>query len=101
MEQERKHAAEHEAKDKLVEELVKRNELDVPEALVNGRSIFAWSADCGRCSQQGMRTEDIKKMDFERLRAGQREQALSDVKAQLLLEKVAEEEKIEVSERGD
>jgi trigger factor len=48
---------------------------------------------------QGMRAEDIKKMDFERLRVGQRQQALNDVKAQLLLEKVAEEEKIEVTDQ--
>ena len=45
---------------------------------------------------QGMRPEDMKKMDLARLRAGQREQALNEVKASLLLEKIADEEKIEV-----
>ena len=38
------------------------------------------------------------KSDLDRLRAGQREQALQEVKAALLLEKIATEEKIEVSE---
>ncbi len=33
-----------------------------------------------------------------RLRAGQREQAVQEVKASLLLEKIAEEEKIEVGD---
>ena len=42
--------------------------------------------------------EDIKKMDLNRLRVGQREQALQEVKASLLLDKIAEEEKIEVSD---
>ena len=37
-------------------------------------------------------------MDFNRLRAGQRDQALQEVKASLLLDKIAEEEKIEVSD---
>ena len=97
MEQERKHAAEHEAKDKLVEELVKRNELEVPESLVDRQVDIRLERGLRALTQQGMRPEDIKKMDFERLRVGQREQALSDVKAQLLLEKVAEEEKIEVT----
>jgi trigger factor len=97
MEQERKHAAEHEAKDKLVEELVKRNELEVPEALVERQVDIRLERGLRALTQQGMRPEDIKKMDFERLRVGQREQALGDVKAQLLLEKVAEEEKIEVT----
>jgi trigger factor len=45
---------------------------------------------------QGMRSEDIKKMDFNRLRAGQRDQALQEVKASLLLEKVADQENIAV-----
>ena len=35
---------------------------------------------------------------MNRLRAGQRDQALQEVKASLLLEKIAEEEKIEVSD---
>ena len=47
---------------------------------------------------QGMKAEDIKKMDLNRLRVGQREQALQEVKASLLLDKIAEEEKIEVSD---
>ena len=98
MEQERKHAAEHESKDKLVEELVKRNELEVPEALVERQIDIRLERGLRALQSQGMRAEDIKKMDFERLRVGQREQALNDVKAQLLLEKVAEEEKIEVTD---
>ena len=47
---------------------------------------------------QGMKAEDLKKMDLQRLRAGQRERALQEVKASLLLEKIAEEEKIEVGD---
>jgi trigger factor len=42
--------------------------------------------------------EDMKKMDLPRLRAGQRDQAVQDVKSSLLLERVAELEKIEVGE---
>jgi trigger factor len=45
-----------------------------------------------------MRPEDMKKMDFARLRAGQREQAVQEVKASLLLDRIAEEEKIEVAD---
>ena len=99
MEAERKHAVEHEAKDKLVAELVKRNELEVPEALVEHQIDIRLERGLRALTQQGMRAEDIKKMDFERLRVGQRDQALHDVKASLLLEKVAEEEKIEVTDQ--
>jgi trigger factor len=45
-----------------------------------------------------MKMEDLKKMDLPRLRAGQREQAVQDVKSSLLLERVADLEKIEVSD---
>jgi trigger factor len=37
-------------------------------------------------------------MDFGRLRAGQREQAVREVKSALLLEKIADAERIEVSD---
>jgi len=47
---------------------------------------------------QGMRTEDMKRMDFDRLRLGQREAALREVKASLILEQIADEEQIEVSD---
>jgi trigger factor len=45
-----------------------------------------------------MRAEDMKKMDFSRLRAGQREAAAREVKASLLLEKIADQERIEVTD---
>ena len=42
--------------------------------------------------------EDMKKMDLPRLRAGQRDQAVQDVKSSLLLERIAEMEKIDVGD---
>ncbi len=98
MEQERQHTAERESKDKLIAELVKRNEFEVPEALVEHQIDIRLERGVRALAAQGMRTEDIKKMDFARLRTGQRDQAVQDVKAALLLEKIAEEEKIEVSD---
>ena len=98
MEAERKHEAEHAAKDKLVEELVKRNDFEVPEALVDRQIDVRLERGLRALAAQGMRQEDLKKMDLNRLRAGQRDQALQEVKASLLLEKIAEEEHIEVSD---
>ena len=98
MESERKHAAEHQAKDKLVAELVKRSEFEVPEALVDRQIDVRLERGLRALAAQGMKAEDIKKMDLNRLRVGQREQALQEVKASLLLDKIAEEEKIEVSD---
>ena len=96
MEAEKKHNAEREGKDKLVAELVKRNDFEVPEALVEHQIDVRLERGLRALAAQGMKSEDMKKMDLNRLRAGQRDQAVQEVKAALLLEKIAEEEKIEV-----
>jgi trigger factor len=98
MEGEKRHTAERESKDKLVAELVKRNEFEVPESLVDRQIDLRLERGLRALAAQGMKMEDLKKMDLPRLRAGQREQAVQDVKSSLLLERVADLEKIEVSD---
>jgi trigger factor len=98
LEAEKKRAAEHAAKDKLIEELVRRNDFPVPEALVDRQVDVRLERGLRALAAQGMRTEDMKKMDFSRLRAGQREAALREVKASMILEQIADKEKIEVTD---
>jgi trigger factor len=98
LEAEKKHTAEHAAKDKLIEELVDRNDFQVPDALVDRQVDVRLERGLRALAAQGMRAEDMKKMDFSRLRAGQREAAAREVKASLLLEKIANQEKIEVTD---
>ena len=95
---ERQHSAEREAKDKLVAELVRRNDFEVPEALVDRQIDLRLERGLRALAAQGMKMEDMKKMDLQRLRAGQRDQAVQDVKSSLLLGRIAELEHIEVSE---
>ncbi len=98
METDKKHQAEHEGKDKLVAELVKRHDFAVPEALVEHQIDVRIERGLRALAAQGMRAEDMKKMDLNRLRAGQRDQAVSEVKASLLLDKIADAENIQVSD---
>ncbi len=98
MEAEKRHTAEREAKDKLVAELVKRNDFEVPESLVDRQIDLRLERGLRALAAQGMKMEDLKKMDLPRLRAGQREQAVHDVKSSLLLERIADLEKISVSD---
>jgi trigger factor len=98
MEAERKQDAEREAKNKLVAELVKRNDFEVPESLVDQQIDLRLERGLRALAAQGMKMEDLKKMDLPRLRAGQRDQAVHDVKSSLLLERVAELEKIDAGE---
>jgi trigger factor len=98
MEHERKQTAEREAKDKLLAELIRRNEFEVPDALVEHQVDLRLDRGLRALAAQGMSAEHMKKMDLGRLRSGQRDQAVQEVKAALLLEKIAEEEKIEVGD---
>jgi trigger factor len=98
MEAEKKHKAEHEGKDKIVDELLKQNEIAVPESMVEHQIDVRLERGLRALAQQGMRPEDMKKMDFGRLRAGQRDQAEREVRIALMLEKIADKENVEVSD---
>jgi trigger factor len=97
-EADKKHQAEHEAKEKLIAELVKRHDFNVPEALVEHQIDVRLERGLRALAAQGMRAEDMKKMDLNRLRAGQRDQAVNEVKASLLLDKIADAENIQVTD---
>ena len=98
MEAERRHDAERAAKDKLIDELIRRNSFEVPEALIENQIDVRLERGLRALAAQGLKQEEMKKMDLPRLRAGQRDQAVRDVRAALLLDKIAEEEKIEVTD---
>ncbi|MFZ0798523.1 MAG: trigger factor [Terriglobales bacterium] len=98
MESERRHQAEHDAKEKLVGELIQRNDFEVPDSLIEQQVDIRLERGLRALAAQGLTAEQMKKMDLNRLRAGQRDQAIHDVKAALLLERVAEEENIQVSD---
>jgi trigger factor len=95
---EKQHEAEHQGKDKIVEELVKRNDFAIPDTMLDSQIDLRLERGLRALAAQGMTTEHMKKMDFGRLRAGQREGALREVKASLILEQIADNEKIEISD---
>ena len=90
--------AEREAKEKLLSELVKRHDFAVPDAMVEHQVDLRLERGLRALAAQGMRQEDMKKMDMGRLRAGQHAQALHEVKSSLLLEKIADTENIQVGD---
>ena len=98
MESERKHEAVHAAKEKLVGELIQRNDFEVPDSLIEQQIDIRLERGLRALAAQGLTAEQMKKMDLNRLRVGQRDQAIHDVKAALLLERVAEEENLQVSD---
>ena len=98
MEAELKHKTEHEAKDKLIEELVAKHDFPVPRSMVEHQIDLRLERGLRALAAQGMKTEDMRRMDFGRLRAGQEEFAIKEVKSSVLLAKIAIKENIQVSD---
>lgn len=90
--------AEQQAKEQLIEKLLEHHSFTVPRALVEHQIDLRLERGLRALAAQGMRTEDMKRMDFRRLRAGQREAAIKEVKSRLLLSKIADAENIQVSD---
>jgi len=96
---ERKKAAlEGRAKDELLEQLIGRFQFPVPESFVQQQIEARLDRGLRALAQQGMQAEEMRKLDFARLREAQRDQAVNEVKASMILDKLAEAEKIEISE---
>ena len=98
MKAEREHEAEHKGKEQIVDELVKRNDFPIPEAMIDQQIDLRLQRGLRALAAQGMKTEDMKRMDFGRLRTGQHDAAAREVRATLILERIADQEKIEVSD---
>ena len=98
MKADKEHEAEHQGRDKTVEAPVTRHDFSVPESMIDQQIDLRLERGLRALAAQGMKTEDMKRMDFDRLRAGQRDGALREVKASLILEQIADRENIEVSD---
>lgn len=98
MEAEKRHGIEHTAKEKLVDELVAKNDFPVPQALIDRQIDTRLERGLRALASQGMREQDLRRLNFARLREGQKDAAVREVKASLLLDRIAQLEGIEVSD---
>ena len=94
----KRRAVEAETKDKLFAALIERFPFPVPESLVQEQVDARLERGLRALAAQGMDTEQMRKLDFARLRAAQRDSAVAEVKTSLLLERIAREENVTVSE---
>jgi trigger factor len=86
-----------ELKDALVKAALAKNEFEVPPALIERTIDSMIESTAERLARQGIDLRQLQ-LDLPRLRADLREKATSQVRAALLLEAIAEAEKIEVAE---
>jgi trigger factor len=87
-----------ETTNRLLDALVARYEFPVPESLVQQQIDARLDRGLRALASQGMRTEDMRNLDFDRLRAAQRPSATAEVKGSMLLDRIADVENITVPE---
>jgi trigger factor len=89
--------ADAELRDALVKAALAKNDFEVPPSLVERAIDSMIQGAAERFARQGLDMQQMG-LDVSRLRADLREQALLQVKGALLLEAIADQEKIEVTD---
>jgi trigger factor len=89
----RQFEAQQQAKNALVDQLVDRHEFPVPEAFIDRQIRTRVEQTVRGLASQGIDMNRIK-LDWERLKEEHRERAIRDVKASMLLSRIAERESI-------
>jgi trigger factor len=85
------------AKDKILEELVKKHDFPVPQALVEHQMDIRLERAVRTLSAQGVDPRTVN-VDWKAMRNGQQDRAVNDVKAELLLDRIASAEKIDATD---
>jgi trigger factor len=93
---EREHAAQQDAKNKIVEELVKLHEFPIPEAYLDRQIEFQVERQLREIAGQGVDPRQLK-LDWNKIKESQKARAEQDVRASLVLEKIADAESIHPS----
>jgi len=91
-------SVEGQTKDQLFAALIERYPFAVPESLVQEQIDTRLERGLRALAAQGMNTDQMRKLDFARLRTAQRDGAVAEVKTNLLLDRIAAEEKITISD---
>jgi len=97
LESAKKQRLESQAREKILAALVEQHDFPVPEALVEGQMDVRLERMVRTLSQQGLDPRSVN-MDWVALRKRQHDPAVNDVKAEILLDKIATAEKIEAGD---
>jgi trigger factor len=97
LEHERDHRQKELQREKIIAELVKLHDFPVPESLVEHQMDVRLERVVRSLAQQGVDPRAVN-IDWVSLRKRQEERAKDDVKAELVIDRIATEEKIDVTE---
>lgn len=90
---EREHRAQEDAKHQLLDKLVDTHDFPVPDAYIDRQVQINVENQLRTLAAQGVDTKDLK-LDWHKLREAQKDRAIRDVKASLLLDKIGEREAV-------
>ena len=94
----KRRGVENETKDRLFAALTERFQFPVPESLVQEQIDTRLERGLRALASQGMSADQMRKLDFERLRAAQRDTAMAETKTSILLGKIAVAEGVTVTD---
>ena len=94
----KKDMLENGARNKMLDEIISRYHFPVPESFVQLQVDARLERGLRALAQQGMTGEDMRKLDFAQLRAAQRADAEREVRASLVLDRIADAEGVTVSD---
>jgi trigger factor len=94
----KRRSVEAETKDRLFAAMIERFTFPVSESLVQDQIDIRLERGLRALAAQGMQPDQMRKLDFARLRVAQRDSAVAEVKTNLLLDRIADEENIAVSD---
>jgi trigger factor len=97
LEHERDHRLKELQREKVLAELVKQHDFPVPESLVEHQMDVRLERVVRSLAQQGVDPRAVN-VDWVSLRKRQEDRAKDDVKAELVIDRIATEEKIEVAD---
>ncbi|MEP7351599.1 MAG: trigger factor [Acidobacteriota bacterium] len=91
--QEREQSAQEEAKNQILDRLVETHDFAVPDAYVDRQIEITVQNQLRSLAAQGIDPSQLK-LDWAKVRETQKDRAIKDVKASLLLDKIGEKESI-------
>jgi len=94
----KRRAVESQTKDRLFAALAEHYTFAVPESLVQEQVDNRLERGLRALAAQGMPADQMRKLDFTRLRAAQRDGALTEAKTNILLDRIAGEENITITD---
>ncbi len=94
----KRRSVEGETKERLFTALAEKFTFPVPESLVQEQIDTRLERGLRALAAQGMQPDQMRKLDFGRLRNAQRDSAIAEVKTNILLDRIAGEENITISD---